>query len=112
MVRSKLKQNVGFAAVLEEAAWAFQPVCACVCVCVCVLVCVCVCDTLMVREKRHAEARADPSSSFTWPPQAWFFSIPTDETLLYVLFTSCLDYHNCLLAGPTCLSSSMGSKCR
>lgn len=55
-----------------------------------------------------------PGRPFLLPllaPQPWFFSIPTDETLLYVLVTSCLDYHNCLLAGPTCLSPPMGSKC-
>lgn len=76
----------------------------------CVPLCTCVAHCGRMRcSPRNAEA--DPSYSLTWLPQPWFFSIPTDETLLYVLFTSCLDYHNCLLAGPTCLSSPMGSKC-
>lgn len=63
------------------------------------------------REAAHGNTGADPSYSLTWRRQPWFVSVPADETLLYVLFTSCLDYRNCLLAGPTCLSSPMGSKC-
>lgn len=71
---------------------------------------VCMCDTPRAPEKRPMRGLGQSLLLLLAPTTLVLFH-PTDETLLYVLFTSCLDYHNCLRAGPTCLSSPMGSKC-